>query len=173
MYFFSLSLIIVIFGGVGWGGLGGWIKPFYLLAFCVSLKFKLSANAFELSLVFVNRFISHQTCLCCNVHYFDHKFRRINGGPSVEAFIIILALVLSFVFGICHTHTPGFPQLLKNHWNSDLFQDHGKIIELHEKFLKFVKMRKSWKNHWILDQLLMEKSLNSEIDIVLTNYICK
>ena len=33
----------------------------------------------------------------------------------------------------------GFPQLLKNHWNSDLFQDHGKIIEFHEKFLKFVK----------------------------------
>ena len=68
----------------------------------------------------------------------------------------------------------GFPQHLKNHWNSDLFQDHGKIIELQEKFLKFVKMRKSWKNHGILDQLLMEKSFNFDIDIVLTNYImCK
>ena len=33
----------------------------------------------------------------------------------------------------------GFPQLLKNHLNSDLFQDHGKIIEFHEKLLKFVK----------------------------------
>ena len=66
---------------------------------------------------------------------------------------------------------PGFPQLLKNHWNSDLFQDHGKIIEFHEKFLKFVNIEKSWKNHLILDQLLMEKSLNSEIDIVLTNYM--
>ena len=64
----------------------------------------------------------------------------------------------------------GFPQLLKIHWNSDLFQDHGKIIEFHEKFLKFVKMKKSWKNHWILDKLVMEKSWNSEIDIVLTNY---
>ena len=52
--------------------------------------------------------------------------------------------------------TTGFPQLLKNHLNSDLFQDHGKIIEFHEKFLKFVKM---------------EKSLNSEIDIVLTYYM--
>ena len=61
---------------------------------------------------------------------------------------------------------PGFPQLLKIHWNSDLFQDHGKIIEFHEKFLKFVKMEK----YWIWDQLLMEKSWNSEIDIVLTNY---
>ena len=50
----------------------------------------------------------------------------------------------------------GFPQLLKNHWNSDLFQDHGKIIEFHEKF---VKMQKSWKIQWILDQSLMEKSL--------------
>ena len=67
----------------------------------------------------------------------------------------------------------GFPQLLKNHWNSDLFQDHGKIIEFYEKFLKFVKMKKSWKNHWISDQLLMEKSLNSEIDIVLTKHIDK
>ena len=63
----------------------------------------------------------------------------------------------------------GFPQLLKNHLNSDLFQDHGKIIEFHEKLLKFVK--KSCKNHWILDQLLMEKSLNSETDKFLTNYI--
>ena len=42
-------------------------------------------------------------------------------------------------------------------------------VQCNEKFLKFVKLRKSWKNHWILDQLLMEKSLNSEIDIVLTN----
>ena len=67
----------------------------------------------------------------------------------------------------------GFPQLLKNHWNSDLFQDHGKVIEFHEKFLKFLKMKKSWKNHWILNQLLMEKSLNSEIDIVLTYYMGK
>ena len=67
----------------------------------------------------------------------------------------------------------GFPQLLKNHWNSDLFQDHGKIIEFHEKLLKFVEMKKSWKNHWILDQSLMEKSLNSEIGIVLTNYMGK
>ena len=64
----------------------------------------------------------------------------------------------------------GFPQLLKNHWNSDLFQDHGKIIEFHEKLLKFVKMKKSWKNPWILEQLLMEKSLNYEIDMFLTNY---
>ena len=39
----------------------------------------------------------------------------------------------------------GFPQLLKNHWNMDLFQDHGKIIEFHEKFLKFVEMKKPWK----------------------------
>ena len=60
----------------------------------------------------------------------------------------------------------GFPQLLKNHWNSYLFQDHWKIIEFHEKFVKFVKMRKSSKK-W--DQLLKEKSLNSEIDMVLTN----
>ena len=67
----------------------------------------------------------------------------------------------------------GFPQLLKNQWNSDLFQDHGKIIEFHEKFLKFVEMKKSWNNHWILDQLLMEKSLNSEIEIVSTNYMDK
>ena len=67
----------------------------------------------------------------------------------------------------------GFPQLLKNHWNSDLFQDHGKIIEFHKKYLKFVKMKKSWKNQWILDQLLIEKSLNSEINIVLTNYTGK
>ena len=67
----------------------------------------------------------------------------------------------------------GFPQLLKNHWNSDLFQDHGKIIEFHEKFLKFGEMKKSGNNHWILDQSLMEKSLNSEIDIVLTNYMGK
>ena len=67
----------------------------------------------------------------------------------------------------------GFPQILKNHWNSYLFQDHGKIIEFHEKLLKFAKMKKSWKNHWILDQLLMEKSLNSEIDIVLTDYLGK
>ena len=73
-----------------------------------------------------------------------------------------------------HTQS-GFPHLLKNHWNSDLFQDHGKIIEFHEKFLKFVKMKKSGENHWILDQLLMEKwkSLNSQIDIVLTNYMGK
>ena len=78
-----------------------------------------------------------------------------------------------FWFSLLLGTITGFPQLLKNHWNSDPFQDHGKIIELHEKFLKFVKMRKSWKNHWILDQLLMEKSLNSEIDIVLTNYMCK
>ena len=70
-------------------------------------------------------------------------------------------------------HFTGFPQLLKNHWNSDLFQDHEKIIEFHEKFLKFVKMKKSWKNHWILNQLLMEKSLNSETDIVLTYYMGK
>ena len=72
-----------------------------------------------------------------------------------------------------HVSKTGFPQLLKNHWNSDLFQDHGKIINFHEKFLKFVKMKKSWKNHWILDQLIMEKSLNSEIDIVLTNNMGK
>ena len=39
--------------------------------------------------------------------------------------------------------------LLKNHWNSDLFQDHVKIIEFQEKLLKFVKMKK-----------IMEKSLN-------------
>ena len=63
----------------------------------------------------------------------------------------------------------GFPQLLKNHWNWDLFQDHGKIIEFHEKILKFVEMKKSWKYHWISDQLLMEKSLNCGVDIVLTN----
>ena len=67
----------------------------------------------------------------------------------------------------------GFPQLLKNHWNLDQFEDHGKIIKFHKKFLKFVKMKKSWKNHWILGQLLMEKSLNSEIDIVSTNYMGK
>ena len=63
--------------------------------------------------------------------------------------------------------------VMKNHWNSDLFQDHGKVIEFHEKLLKFVKMKKSWKNHWILDQLLMEKSLNYEIDMFLTNYMGK
>ena len=34
-------------------------------------------------------------------------------------------------------------------------------------------MKKSWKNNWILAQLLVEKSLNSEIDIVLTNYMSK
>ena len=67
----------------------------------------------------------------------------------------------------------GFPQLLKNHWNSDLLQDHWKIIEFHEKFLKFVRMTKSWKNHWILDQSLMEKSVNAEIDVVLTNHLGK
>ena len=33
--------------------------------------------------------------------------------------------------------------------------------------------KKSWKSNWILDQLLMEKSLNSEKDIVLTNYMGK
>ena len=67
----------------------------------------------------------------------------------------------------------GFPQLLKNHWNSDLCQDHGKIIEFHEKLLKFVEMNKSLKNHWILDHSVMEKSLNSKIEIVLTNYMGK
>ena len=67
----------------------------------------------------------------------------------------------------------GFPQLLQNHWNSDLFQDHGKIIEFHENFLQFIKIKESWKNHWLLDQLLMEKSLNCEIDVVLTNYMGK
>ena len=58
----------------------------------------------------------------------------------------------------------GFPQLLKNHWNSDLFQDHGKTIEFQENLLKFAKNeKKSWKiielwsshpwtNHWILKQ---------------------
>ena len=39
-----------------------------------------------------------------------------------------------------------FPQLsagLKSHGNSDLFQDHGKIIEFYEKVLKFDKITKS------------------------------
>ena len=45
-----------------------------------------------------------------------------------------------------------------------------KIIEFYEKFLKFVKIKK---NHWILDQLLMEKSLNSEIELFLSNYMGK
>ena len=71
------------------------------------------------------------------------------------------------------TSGTGFPQLLKNHWNSGLFQDHGKIFEFHEKFLEFIKIKESWKNHWIFYQLLMEKSLNSEIDVVLTNYMGK
>ena len=67
----------------------------------------------------------------------------------------------------------GFPQLLKNHWNLDLSQDHGKIIKFYEWFLKFVEMKTSWKNHWILDQSLMEKSLNSKICIALTSYMSK
>ena len=36
-----------------------------------------------------------------------------------------------------------------------------------------MKSKESCKNHWILDQLLMEKSLNSEIDVVLTTYMGK
>ena len=45
----------------------------------------------------------------------------------------------------------GFPQLLKNHWNLNLFQDPGKkIIEFHKKILKFVTMKKK----------IMEESLN-------------
>ena len=36
----------------------------------------------------------------------------------------------------------GFPQLLKNHWNSDLFQDHEKkIIKFHGKISKVFKMK--------------------------------
>ena len=87
---------------------------------------------------------------------------------------VIAGCALGVVFAVWAVSVVlGFPQLLKNHWNSDLFQDHGKIIEFYEKFLKFVKMKKSWKNHWISDQLLMEKSLNSEIDMVLSNYMGK
>ena len=43
------------------------------------------------------------------------------------------------------------------------------------KFLKFVKMKESWKNHSISDQSLMEKLLNSEIDIFfwLTTWVNK
>ena len=43
----------------------------------------------------------------------------------------------------------------------NLFQDHGKIIGFHDKFLI------SLKNHWILVQL-RQKSLNIAIDIALT-----
>ena len=53
-----------------------------------------------------------------------------------------------------------------------LFQDNGIIIEFQEKLLKFVKMEKSCKNHWILVQSFMETSQNSEIDIALTYYMC-
>ena len=51
-----------------------------------------------------------------------------------------------------------------------------KIMEKSLNFMKssyICKNEKSWKNHWILDQLLMEKTLNSEINIVLTNYMGK
>ena len=41
------------------------------------------------------------------------------------------------------------------------------------KVLEICKNEKIMENHWISDQLLMEKSLNSEIDIVLTNYMGK
>ena len=83
-----------------------------------------------------------------------HKTLSITHREPVQYIKSLLTLAVISIIGT------GFPQLLKNHWNSDLFQDHGKIIEFHEKFLKFVKMKKSWKNHWILDQLLMEKLLN-------------
>ena len=45
--------------------------------FCQSLvDFTLSANAFKMSLVFVNKFVSRQTCFCYTVYHFDpHQFR--------------------------------------------------------------------------------------------------
>ena len=106
-------------------------------------------------------------CLFGAIHYLNQC--------CLAVFITIPTEVISAKFQSKYkwvlSSKSGFPQLLKNHWNSDLLQDHWKIIEFHEKFLKFVRMTKSWKNHWILDQSLMEKSLNSEIDVVLTNHL--
>ena len=45
--------------------------------------------------------------------------------------------------------------------------------DLMESFFKFVEMEKSWKNNCILDQPLIEKSTNFEIDIEWTRYIAK
>ena len=96
--------------------------------------------------------------LCYRIQWVQPKITSYNTCLHLKCQISVTNGVFS---------TPGFPQLLKNHWNSDLFQDHGKIIEFHEMILKFVKMKKSWKNHGILDQLLMEKSLNSYMDHLL------
>ena len=67
----------------------------------------------------------------------------------------------------CHS---GFPQLLKNHWNSYLLEDHGKISEFHKKNLKFVKRKKSWKISEIWKSFL-EKSLIFKSDAELTKWM--
>ena len=67
---------------------------------------------------------------------------------------LLITVVVDFVIW---WGSAGFPRLLKHHWNSDLFQDHGKIIEFQEKRLKCVKVKKNMeKNHWILVESFIE-----------------
>ena len=55
-----------------------------------------------------------------------------------------------------------------------LFQDHGKIIEFQEKTFEICTNEKIMeKSLHFLVQSFMETSLNSEIDLALTNYICR
>ena len=96
-----------------------------------------------------------------------------DGIVWVQPFLIIHARnFYSFSESYIHTQsfTPllwggtGLPHPLKNHLKSDLFQDHGKIIEFREKLLKFAKEWKingkiiefwishPWTNLWILKQ---------------------
>ena len=69
---------------------------------------------------------------------------------------------------------------MKNHWDSDLLQYHGKIIELHKKKLKFVKTTRdhgktvkirtsySWENNWISNQT---KCIRNACYIILSNIL--
>ena len=60
---------------------------------------------------------------------------------------------------------------LEKSWNLDPFPNLEKQHWISWEVFEMCKHDETWKNHWILDQLLKEKSSNSEIDIVSTNHI--
>ena len=83
--------------------------------------------------------ISNPALLICGEHDCYINFNEFVQKLIIFCKSYLRQLLLIPNFTLCWS---GFPQLLKNHWNSDLFQDHGKIIEFWISY--------SWKNHWIL-----------------------
>ena len=103
------------------------------------------------------------SCECINslplkyIHTYIHQPPYIN-VMTYRNCRVFMVLDIDYWIHSWWQHFAALPQVLKNLYNSGLFQDHGKplnFIKISWNLLNWKK--KSQKNHWILDQPLMKQ----------------